>query len=735
MDQNTANAISGLVEFIRNDLFAENAATLDIFLKEHSAHTDLIYDLGISCAESGRTADALLIFGALKRYKSQDFRIPYNLGCLFAMSSDYPAARDHFQQALELSPNDIDVIVNYASALHELCEYKKAIDCYERAVVLQPNSIQAWANKGNSFSKIGCYEDAMGCLNKAILLDPNYIQTWVYRAYVKQGLGQFQKALEDCDVALRLDPKYQEAWANKGFALQALKRYDEAVNCYDQAIQLAPSFAEVWRNKGAVLIELAQVQEAQKCFDTALSLNPQFHKARWAKLFSSIPSLSIEKSASSQSRSKCFQELEDFNRWISENGLEGVFEAVGSSQPFYLAYQEANNKELLLEYGKLCNRIMNAWQKFHNIKIGEVRKGDKIKVGIASDHIRNHSVWHAIIKGLLLNLNSNEFEVHIFYLGNVSDDQTDYAKPKATTFSSSQFSLLAWAKLIVEKELDVLIYPEIGMHQLTMQLATLRLAPIQMVCWGHPETSGLSSIDYYLSAQLFEAEDSQQFYTEKLIDLPNLGCSYPRSSIAAAKTKLDGINLESDYPILICPGTPFKYAPENDWILVEIAKRLGKCKLIFFSHQKNLTEILSGRLEKAFTAINLSLDDYVIFLPWLKPEEFYGLMKSANVYLDTIGFSGFNTAMQAVECALPIVTKKGQFMRGRLASGILEKMGMPELVVQTDLEYIELAVKLASDEIYRQQMSKKILSSQDCLYDDPEPIQALEKFLIEKCRS
>ena len=110
-------------------------------------------------------------------------------------------------------------------------------------------------------------------------------------------------------------------------------------------------------------------------------------------------------------------------------------------------------------------------------------------------------------------------------------------------------------------------------------------------------------------------------------------------------------------------------------------------------------------------------------------------MKSANVYLDTIGFSGFNTAMQAVECALPIVTKKGQFMRGRLASGILEKMGMPELVVQTDQEYIELAVKLASDEIYCQQMSKKILSSLDCLYDDPEPIQALEKFLIEKCRS
>jgi hypothetical protein len=44
-------------------------------------------------------------------------------------------------------------------------------------------------------------------------------------------------------------------------------------------------------------------------------------------------------------------------------------------------------------------------------------------------------------------------------------------------------------------------------------------------------------------------------------------------------------------------------------------------------------------------------------------------MKQARLYLDTIGFSGFNTAMLAVECGLPVVTREGRFMRGRLASG------------------------------------------------------------------
>ena len=46
-------------------------------------------------------------------------------------------------------------------------------------------------------------------------------------------------------------------------------------------------------------------------------------------------------------------------------------------------------------------------------------------------------------------------------------------------------------------------------------------------------------------------------------------------------------------------------------------------------------------------------------------------MAQADVFLDSPGFSGFNTAMQAVECGLWIVAYEGARLRGRFASGML----------------------------------------------------------------
>jgi len=62
---------------------------------------------------------------------------------------------------------------------------------------------------------------------------------------------------------------------------------------------------------------------------------------------------------------------------------------------------------------------------------------------------------------------------------------------------------------ILADRLHILVYPEIGMHPPTMQIAALRLAPVQCTAWGHPLTSGLPTVDYYLSSELMEPENEQ----------------------------------------------------------------------------------------------------------------------------------------------------------------------------------------------------------------------------------
>jgi predicted O-linked N-acetylglucosamine transferase (SPINDLY family) len=268
------------------------------------------------------------------------------------------------------------------------------------------------------------------------------------------------------------------------------------------------------------------------------------------------------------------------------------------------------------------------------------------------------------------------------------------------------------------------------MDPMTVKLASLRLAPVQVATWGHPETTGLPTIDYYLSAADFEPTDAQHNYTEQLVLLPHLGCAYEPQLVDVIEPDLSVLGINAQLPILLCPGSPFKYAPEYDRVLTEIGLELGPCQFIFFSSRwPERSEKLRQRLSIAFTSAGLLSAEYLVFVPWLAPPLFYGLMKRALLYLDTIGFSGFNTAIQAVECGLPIVTREGKFMRGRFASGILKRIGLPDLVASSEAAYVEVAVRLAKDQLFRSMVRERMALSRHLLYRDIGVIRAMENFL------
>jgi protein O-GlcNAc transferase len=273
------------------------------------------------------------------------------------------------------------------------------------------------------------------------------------------------------------------------------------------------------------------------------------------------------------------------------------------------------------------------------------------------------------------------------------------------------------------------------MEPITIQLASLRLAPVQIATWGHPETTGLPTIDYYLSAEDLEPADARDNYTEQLVALPHLGCCYQRLAVTPVAPDLDALAIHADRPIFICAGTPYKYVPHHDWVFTEIARRTERCQFVFsLYNQETLAEALRARLAAAFAAAGMDFRDYGVFLPWQSRPAFYGLLQRADVYLDTIGFSGFNTAMQAIECGLPIVTREGRFLRGRLASGILKRMGLPDLAVPTEEDYVERAVALAGDAPARMRLRDRIEASRPLLFDDIAPIRALETFLVGAAR-
>ena len=693
-----------------------------------------ILQQAIQSFQDGNLIGSELMLKRVLQIDSKSLPALHILGLIKASQSRYSEAAEFLGKAARISPHEASIQYNLAKALADCGREKESISHHKKAVELAPNNPEAWFNYGKSQFNLKDYAAAITCYDRAISLRSDYAEVWCSKGFLFYVLEQYVEALDQYNQAISIKSDYVEALYGVGLVLDALKLHIEAIEQFDRVIALRPDNFDAWYSRGLALRGLSQQVEAKLSFKKALELNPKFEQARWAIPFLSIPHIFSKDLNPIELRSEFLLEIEELSEWFSNNKPSSILNILGFDRPFYLAYQELNNKELLSAYGKLCGRLMGEWQQEHDLQPTKKRESGKIIVGIVSGHIHNHSVWNAIVKGWLEHLDSNAFEIHLFSLGGIVDEESNFAKMKATSFTNNQASLLDWAKEIISKNIEVLIYPEIGMNQLTTQLANLRLAPIQMVSWGHPESTGFPTIDYYLSAELFEDESSQNAYTETLVQLPNLGCSYSRLPITASKFTVEDFGIAPDEPILVCPGTLFKYAPQYDWVLVEIAKRLGKCKFVFFDQQKNWSKILKDRLETQFHKANLVIDDYIVFIPWLSPEEFYGLMEQADLFLDSLGFSGFNTAMQAIDCALPIATREGKFMRGRLAGGILKRMSLPELIAKTDHEYIDLVVQLVQDKSYRDQISKKIIERREVLYDDLAPIKALENFLVSKAR-
>ncbi len=429
-------------------------------------------------------------------------------------------------------------------------------------------------------------------------------------------------------------------------------------------------------------------------------------------------------------------ELASLEQWFGEHPLEDPSLAVGVVQPFNLAYQEESNRELLERYGRLCSDLMRQWRA----RQAPVARPNRpaalpLRVGIVSGHFRNHSVWNAIVKGWFQHLDRERFSLHAFALGAAQDGETAYARSRAAHFEQGAREPRQWVEAIERQALDVLIYPEIGMDSVTQKLASLRLAPVQAVAWGHPETSGVPTIDYFLSSEDMEPPQAQAHYSEKLVALPRLGCHVEPRAAAAEAPPLERWGIDPAVPLLLCPGVPFKYVPQFDWIFPEIATRLGPCRFVFFAFgAEGPWQRLRARLEHAFAERGVDFAGHVTFLPWQSSAAFQGWLERADVFLDTLGFSGFNTALQAVQRALPVVTRDGRFLRGRLASGPMKRLGLPELVAATEEDYIALAVRLVRDTAYRERMRQAMREQSGRLFGDLGAVRALEEFLDSAVR-
>ena len=709
---------------------------------------DATHLLGVVALQQGHYEEARRLIQEALALNPRDAAAMGNLGTSYMRNGQVGTALHWFARALKFEPDSTYALINAATAMHHMRRYREAIPLLRRAYASQPDSYLVCNLLGACLMKIGQEHEAVNFFDAAVRTDPAEAEGWANLSVALHATGEAARARDCAAEALKLKPGSAGALVALAAAQFAQGKLRESVESYRRAMDLTAPSVQVLADCANVLLASGLQQEAVELLRRALLLDEKNLVFRWTIVMAQLPAVAASESEVVAARENFSTGLEEIENWYrSTVGIKRPFEAVGVQQPFYLAYQPFNNLALLTRYGDLCALWMATFPAPVRLPGGAGANaapvsapGRKLRIGFVSAHICEHSVWNAITKGWVHHLDRSRFEVHLFHLSATLDEQTDQAKAIVDGYIDDPTDEAGWIETIVRGRMDVLIYPEVGMTPLTLRLAALRLAPVQATSWGHPETSGLPTMDLFFSADALESRDGANNYRERLIRLPNLGVYVEPLTPPNLKVSRRSVAIPGSEPLLLCPGSPFKYSPLHDDVWVRIAARLQRKflrfnsggRLIFFrSRGEAMDEQLQTRLRAAFERAGVDFDTHVSLIAYLSRPRFFGLMRQSALMLDTLGFSGFNTALQAVECGLPILTFEAQFMRGRLASAIMRELDLPDLIATSIDEFVDKTVELAGDARNRARLSALITERRSALFRNLAPVRALEQRLGE----
>lgn len=391
-----------------------------------------------------------------------------------------------------------------------------------------------------------------------------------------------------------------------------------------------------------------------------------------------------------------------------------AYDALSAFCPHELSYQQFNNRDLLAELGQvLCRGIAARALPELCEPLGR-RKPGRPRIGFISRNIRYSSCapW-----GLgWVSTFSPEFETIVINIGETEDKVSDQFRQAAGRylFLPPGRSVPDQARTIRDLDLDALIHLDVGTNVRTTPFAVLRLARVQCAAWGGPETTGLPTIDFYLSSELMEAPEADDHYTETLVRLPGLGVCLNRQSYRPSSLIRSDFGLGNGTAVVSVQHAA-KLAPQWDDLYLRINERTGQ-PVVFIDRPRTASHVVWDRL--AAKGIRF------LRLPQLNLTDYLALLRIADVVIDSPGWNGGITSVHALEMGAPVVTLPTDLKRGRHGLGVLTAANAAGLVASD----IESCVDLVANSDRRVEAVHDMDPAS--IFGDLRPVRALEEFLL-----
>ena len=371
-----------------------------------------------------------------------------------------------------------------------------------------------------------------------------------------------------------------------------------------------------------------------------------------------------------------------------------------------LHYELQDEEWLYKEHVRYADFFQNVVQYKH--LSGKNHK--KIRVGYLSPDFRQHVMFY-FYHVLLTKYDKSRFEIYCYSLAKNEDAFMGYLKPFVTSWMDvSACNEDEIAKIIYNDEIDILV--DLAGHSAGSGLASLayKPAPIQLSGLGYVNTTGLSAVDYFITDEIVDPpEAGNHFFSEKLLRLPKTQFCYTgRSDVP---TPIGAPCKKKGYITFACFNNFAKITDNMLVLWLRILNAVSDSRLflksqVFVSPQA--VEVARQRL------ISVGYDlSCVIFAP--ATDDYMAQYLEVDIALDTYPYTGGGTTCDALYMGVPVVSLYGEPHGTRFGYSLLKNVGLEELAVKTEAEYIEKAIALANDwellQLLHQNLRKIMLES------------------------
>jgi len=697
------------------------------------------YNLANLWRDLGCDSKALKSYDRALQINPAFLEVLANRGQVLRNMGRFEEALADFDNALDLKPSDLNILNNRGNLLRDMRRFEEALNCYRLAISLKPDSAEAHSNLGNGLLELDRFAEALASFDRALEIKPEYVDAHINRGVALQKLRRVHEALAAFGAALSRNPDNASALANRSLSLCSLRRFEEALADSERALAQQPNCVAAHINRGTTLQHVGRSEEALACYQRALQFEPK-HAEALVGLGSAAQELGRIDEAFA-----CYQQALEFSpdrQWLYGMWLYAKMQRC-DWQDFDAQLARLSNKVnasvkacepfaalVLADAPSTQRKAAEQWMadrcqvEDHLPPLVKKRPTGKIRLGYFSGDFYNHATAYLMAELIEIHDRTN-FEVIGFSFGQHSDEMTRRLSGAFDRFVDLRAeSNKSAASLARDLQIDIAVDLKGFTRESRPEIFAYRTAPIQVSYLGYPGTTASAHIDYLIADAVVIPEHSRPLYGEKIVYLPDCyQVNDRRREISLNPCSRHSLALPTDGFVFCCFNNSYKIAPRTFDIWMRILKRVPGSVLWLL--EDNATAAMNLRREARTRGV---AENRLVFARRISLPEHLARHRAADLFIDTLPCNAHTTASDALWAGLPVLTRTGVSMAARVASSLLNAVGLPELVADSDAHYEELAVAIATSPAKLAELKRKLHSNlATCpLFDTPRYVEHLE---------